>query len=209
MDPYAKRGPESPYTRPPKGMAASETDLRSNPLPPGQGGCLSAQALAERLEEEINRAGRHHTALSCLLVVIDNLEELSREHGSDLPDRVFPYLAGALARELRRFDRIGRPSSSELLLLLPGTDSPRGEIVARRLLDRLRTIKVEAQGTRRPLQVSMGLAAWRGDLSAEQLLTETRAATRGGQGEEAQARLATATPLLSGSPPALGRPRSS
>src|SRR5271165_1797265 len=190
-------------------MAASETDPRSNPLPPGPSRWLSAQALAERLEEEINRAGRHDTALSCLLVVVDNIEELSREHGRDLPERVFPYLAGALGRELRRFDRIGRPSGSELLLLLPGADGPRGEIVARRMLERLRTIKIEAQGTRRPLRVSMGLAAWRGDLSAEQLVGETRAATRGGRGEDARAKLATATPLQSGSPPALGRPRPS
>jgi len=189
-------------------MAASETDQRAQPLPSGQGACLTAQALAERLEEEINRAGRHHTPLSCLLLVVDNLEELAREHGHDLPERVFPYLARALSRELRRFDRIGRPSSNELLLLLPGTDGPGGEIVAKRLLERLRTIKVEAGATRQPLRISMGLAVWQADLGGEELLTQMRSAARGGQGEEA-ADLATATPLQGISPPALGRPRPS
>ena len=168
--------------------------------------CLSAQALMERLDEEISRAARHDTPLSCLLLVIDNLTELAREHGSDLPEQVFAYLATALGVELRPFDRIGRPSDRELLLLLPGADGPRGEIVARRVLDRVRTIKVEAEGTRRPLRVSVGLAAWRKDGSGEDLLTQARSATRAVQGEDVAPDLATTTPLAAGSPPALGRP---
>ncbi len=159
-------------------MAASDPHPRSLPSSPGQSPCLSAPELKERLEEEINRAERHGTALSCLLVAIDNLEELSREHGSELPEQTLAYVGPALRRELRRFDRIGRPSAGELLLLLPGADGPRGEIVARRVLERLRAIKVEIDGRRRPLRVSVGLAAWRKDSSGEDLLARTRAAAR-------------------------------
>src|ERR1700680_2311773 len=101
-------------------MAASDPHPRSHPHPPGRIPCLTAQALTERVEEEINRAGRHGTPLSCLLVVIDNLKELSREHGGELGEQAFAYIATALAPELRRFDRIGRPGEGELALLLPG-----------------------------------------------------------------------------------------
>jgi diguanylate cyclase (GGDEF)-like protein len=167
---------------------------------------MSAQALMERLDEEISRSTRHETPLSCLVVMIDNLRELSPEHGSDLPEQVFTYLVQALGSELRRFDRIGRPSDRELLLVLPGADGPRGEIVARRVLDRVRTIKVEADGTRRPLRVSVGLAAWRKDVSAEDLLAQARAATQRDQTEDVAPELATTTPQATGSPPALGRP---
>jgi diguanylate cyclase (GGDEF)-like protein len=190
-------------------MAASDPHPRSHPLPPGRVGCLSAQALNERLEEEINRAGRHGTPLSCLLVVIDNIDELSRRHGSDLSEQIFTYIAQVLGRELRQFDRIGRPSDGELLLLLPGADGPRGEIVARRVLDRLRTIKLEAEGMRRPLRISVGLAAWRKDVSGDELLRQTRAATRREQAEDGAPELATGTPLQIGSPPALGQQRPS
>jgi len=172
------------YTRPPNGMAASDPHTRSHRLRREQVACLSATALAERLEEEINRSGRYGTPLSCLLVVIDNLDELSREHGSELPEQTFAYVGPALRRELRRFDRVGRPSDSELLLVLPGADGPRGEIVARRVLDRLHTIKVEAEGVRRPLRVSVGLAAWQKDVSGEDLLSQTRIAAQRGHGEE-------------------------
>ncbi len=61
--------------------------MHSHPLPPGAVVCLPAAALAERMEEEINRAGRHDTPLSCLIVVIENLEELRKAHGSELSEQ--------------------------------------------------------------------------------------------------------------------------
>src|SRR6202453_1257605 len=149
-------------------MRPGNLDLRTDPLPAGVIVCLSAAALTERMEEEINRAGRHGTPLSCLLVVIENLDELTRAHGSELSEQTLVYVSEALRHELRRFDRVGRPSEGELAVLLPGADGPRGEIVARRALKRLRAIKIEAGGQRRPLRVSVGLAAaWLHELGLE------------------------------------------
>jgi diguanylate cyclase len=160
------------------GMAANDQHLKrsAGPTQTGSFVCLTAQALTERMEEEINRAGRHDTPLSCLIVVIENLEELRKAHGSELSEQTLAYVGAALRHELRRFDRVGRPSEGELAVLLPGADGPRGEIVARRALARLRAIKVEAGGERRPLRVSVGLAAWREDVGGEELLAQTRAA---------------------------------
>jgi diguanylate cyclase (GGDEF)-like protein len=183
-------------------MAASDPHTRSHRLRQEQVACLSATVLAERLEEEIDRSERYGTPLSCLLVVIDNLDELSREHGSELPEQTLAYVGPALRRELRRFDRVGRPSDSELLLVLPGTDGPRGEIVARRVLDRLRTIKVEAEGVRRPLRVSVGLAAWQKDVSGEDLLSQTRIAAQRRHVEEGR-QPGLETPSAVGSPSSL------
>jgi diguanylate cyclase (GGDEF)-like protein len=165
-------------------MAASDLYPGSNRLSPDEGGSVTPILLLERLEEEISRAERHGTELSCLLVVIENLGEMTREHGSELREQTLEYVAGALGRELRRFDRIGRAGSGErgaggdLMIILPGADGPRAEIVARRALDRMRTIKVEAHGERWPLHVSVGLAAWRADVSAETLMAQTRASMR-------------------------------
>jgi diguanylate cyclase (GGDEF)-like protein len=167
------------------GMAANDRHQPSaGPLPRGSIVCLSAEALDERLDEEINRAGRHGTSLSCLLVVIENLPELAKAHGSELSEQTLVYVGEALRGELRRFDRVGRPSESELAVLLPGADGPRGEIVARRALARLRAIKVEAGGQRRPLRVSVGLAAWQKDVDGNELMAQTRAAARREHGLE-------------------------
>jgi diguanylate cyclase len=166
-------------------MAATDSNLRADPSSregqrslTGQIECLPAQELFDRLREEIDRAERHRTPLSCLLVAIDDSAELASQHGSDLPEQALAYAGPVLTRELRRFDRVGRPSDSELLILLPGADGPRGEVVARRVIDRLRAIKVEAAGVRRELRVSVGLASWQEDLSGEQLLSRARAAAR-------------------------------
>ena len=167
-------------------MAARDNNPRSQPLLQPDGlEPLTASALSERLIEEISRAERHGTGLSCLLVVLDNADEMIREHGTELPEETLAYVAGAVRRELRLFDRIGRPSDGELLIVLPGAGEPLGEIVARRVLERVRTIKVEAQGTRSPLQISVGLAAWHADMSAGDLLARIRSAARRLNGEDA------------------------
>jgi diguanylate cyclase (GGDEF)-like protein len=171
-------------------MAASDHHPHLSRLQPTDVDCFTSDELRERLEEEVSRAERHGTQLSCLLVVIENLGEMTREHGEELREQTLDYVAGALRRELRRFDRIGRAGrdghevASDLLIILPGADSPRAEIVARRTLERLRTIKVEARGTRSPLRVSVGLAAWRADVSAQTLLEQARAAVGRVGGEE-------------------------
>jgi diguanylate cyclase (GGDEF)-like protein len=158
------------------GMAAREPTQRA-PLDTGLRVTLPAAALSDRLEEEIARAERHGTDLSCVLVLIDNLEEMAEEHGSELSEQTLGYVAAALGAELRRFDRVGRPDDGGVLVVLPGASDMDGEAVARRLLARLQTIKVEARGTRRPLRITVGLAAWRADMSGEELLDRTRLAS--------------------------------
>ncbi len=153
-------------------MAAREPHRRSNPLSADALRCLSVAELEERLAEEVDRAARHGTQLSCLLVVIEDL----KERGDELPEDTLEYLAAAVRHELRRFDRVGRCSDHELLILLPGADGPRGEMVARRMLERVRAIKIESHGTRRPMRVSVGLTAWRRDDGPEELLLRARAA---------------------------------
>jgi GGDEF domain-containing protein len=213
-------------------MAASDPQPRSDRLSSREFECLTPAALRERLEEEISRAERYGIRLSCLLVVIENLDEMAREHGGELREQTVDYVAGALRRELRRFDRVGRigrigqigpvghDSGLDLLIILPGTDGPRGEIVARRALERMRAIKVEAGGARQQLEISVGLAAWRADVSAETLLAQARAAMRAVNGDQnpihgpppdAAAHAQRPTPASAepadggGSPPALGR----
>jgi diguanylate cyclase (GGDEF)-like protein len=157
-------------------MAASDTDSGSDPAWEGQAENSSALALRERLAEEIDRAGRDGTALSCLLLRIEDLEELRSRYGSELPDQALDYVEGTLRQELRRSDRVGRPGHGELLVVLPGAAGPQAEIVARRVLERLRTVKVEADGRRSPLRISVAIAVWRAELSCEDLLARTRTA---------------------------------
>jgi diguanylate cyclase (GGDEF)-like protein len=187
-------------------MAASDFDQKDDPPQAERpieepSAPLPAPAIFERLAEEINRAARTGTQLSCLLVTVGNLRDLAREHGEDLAEQTLAYIASALAPQLRNFDRVGRPADDELLVMLPGADGPRGETVARRALQRLRTIKIESEGERRPLDISIGLATWRAQEGAQELLQRARATTRLPNGPESSG-------MSRASPPALGRPDS-
>ena len=163
-------------------MAASDQNPRREaPLSRGARS-LSGPELTDRLDEEIARAERHSTGLSCLLVVVENLEAMAREHGVELREQMLTYMTSALSPALRRFDRIGRPGEGELLILLPGAGAPQAEVVARRVLERLRAVKLESGGERRPLSVSVGLAAWDEPTSAEDLFVRARKAVMRGNG---------------------------
>jgi diguanylate cyclase (GGDEF)-like protein len=164
-------------------MAASDSNRDASASARGPHALLSARALEERLAQEISRAARHGTALACLLVVIENMEELAERYGGDLLEQAPLYLAAALEPGLRRFDSLGRPQLRELVLLLPGADGPRAEVVARRALERLRAIKVEAQGRRMALRIAVGLAEWQDGMSVQALLEGARVAARAGASE--------------------------
>jgi two-component system cell cycle response regulator len=186
-------------------MAANDSH-NSTPQQRGAHDCLSSAELAVRLDEEVSRAGRYRTALSCLLVSLLEVERLASTHGQELPAQALDYLGAALGRQLRRFDRVGYLEAGELLVVLPGADERRGEIVARRALGRLHAVKIEVQGQRQPLRVSVGVAAWREGLSADQLLAQTRlAAQRQDRSDSLPAQQTSQTKTLSGDLPAVGR----
>jgi diguanylate cyclase (GGDEF)-like protein len=172
----------------PESRARSPRGALPDPLP--------RHELELRIDEEIGRAERHGTMLSCLVVLIENLDELTAEHGEEIGGQMLAYIASALGHELRRFDRLGVPGDGALAIVLPGADSPRGEVVARRVLERVHTIKIESQGTRRPLALSVGLAAWQANMSPQQLVERARAAAARRNGEETLA----ATGLLAPDP---------
>lgn len=171
--------------------------------PPSPGSCLDSDALGSRLEEEISRASRQGGLLGCLLVRIEDLDEtiragqpeqetncnghragthqVSDEDGpesedrlAELAERALRYASVALRRQLRRYDRVGQPGPGELLVLLPGVDGIKGERIARRSLERLRALKVEIEGERRPLRLAIGIAAWQEGLSGSELLRSVR-----------------------------------
>jgi diguanylate cyclase (GGDEF)-like protein len=183
-------------------MAASPPDDLEAP-PWGAIEYLAPPALARRLEEEINRAGRHATALSCLLLDVEDLREVRRAHGEQLAEQALAYVQLALRRELRRFDRVGRLEHSELLVVLPGADGPRAEAVARRLLNRLRAVKLEADGERRSLRFAIGLASWQEGMSAAALLADLRSV--GARTEARTGRSAPAAPTPPPVPPSEAR----
>ena len=139
-------------------------------------GLLPRGALIDRMQEEISRAQRHGTPLGMLLLRFDEHGEIRQAHGQRRSSEMFGYTGGALTRQLRRFDRLGGLQQGELLALLPGADIVRSEVVARRVLARLRAIEVEIRDQRRALPVHASIAQWTEGQTAELLIEHARGA---------------------------------
>jgi len=139
--------------------------------------CLPEQELLQRLDEEIARAQRMDGELCCLLVRLDDFEQIAIAHGVELSEAALVHASQALCVDLRRYDRVGRSAQDELLLLLPGAGTAQGEAVARRALRRMMAIKIEVGRVRVPLSISVGIASWQTSWSAQRMIEEARAAT--------------------------------
>lgn len=145
-------------------------------------GCLNETAMAARLDEEINRARRHQTPLTCLLLALDDLDSIQRRYGPVLAEQTLAHVGAVLRREFRRFDRVAYLGRGEFAILLPGATGAQAEVVARRAARRLHAIKLDEDGQRRPLRTSLGLGEWREPLDAWDLVASARAAMlRAGQ----------------------------
>ena len=69
-------------------------------------GCLNESAVAARLDEEIARAGRHGSALSCLLLALDDLDAIALRYGTAMSEQALGHVGAVLRSEFRRFDRV-------------------------------------------------------------------------------------------------------
>jgi diguanylate cyclase (GGDEF)-like protein len=137
----------------------------------------TSDQLVDRVEEEIARAERGQAPLSCLIVGIQDLPAIEQVYGKRFSEQALAYVGLVLRRELRRYDRVGATGKHEYLVVLPGADGPRGEIVARRTLARLHAVKIENSDGRRSLPLAVGIATWRKGTDATGLIAQARTTT--------------------------------
>ncbi len=97
-------------------------------------GLLNRGALERRLREEIERAGRAGTSLTCLLIHLGDLRRLPITHGGNAGDRVLAQFAELLRREQRTVDVLGRHGEEEFVMLLPDIGGAGARLFAERIL---------------------------------------------------------------------------
>jgi len=142
--------------------------------------------LQERLREEVVRAGRMGTALATIAIVIENLDDVVHDGDGSLRDRTTAYLAETLASELRAYDRVAQWPGGALVVILPGANAVEAERVARRLLTRIRSVKLEIGGERHPLIVTIGFANYAAEATGDDMLLRALSAARHAGAERIQ-----------------------
>jgi diguanylate cyclase (GGDEF)-like protein len=153
-------------------------------------GCMNHRAMRRRLHEEIGRAARTGSPLSCLLIDLDDFKLVNDRHGHQAGDATLRGVVQALAGEFRAFDRVARYGGDEFVVILPNAALESAAAAAARALQRL--LAMSSLGVSQTgVSASIGVAQWQESMSADALLEACDAALlrskRQGKGRVTQA----------------------
>jgi two-component system cell cycle response regulator len=107
--------------------------LRRQSLTDALTGLSNRRELEKRLAEELNRAQRDGSPLSCLYLDADFFKRVNDSYGHDAGDLVLQHIAALMLQMLRRGDVVARYGGEEFVVLLPGVSTARAVETAERL----------------------------------------------------------------------------
>lgn len=119
-------------------------------------GLANRRELEKRLGEELNRAQREGSPLSCLYLDADFFKRVNDSYGHDAGDLVLQHLAALMLQVLRRGDVVARYGGEEFVVLLPGAGAARAVETAERLRRYVASTPVEL-GAQESLSITVSL----------------------------------------------------
>jgi diguanylate cyclase (GGDEF)-like protein len=125
-------------------------------------GVYNRQFLDRQLPVEIERAMRSGSALSMLVIDVDDFKRINDELGHKKGDEALVAITDLIRRNLRKVDMPFRYGGEEIVILLPGTPEFEALHTAerlRRVVSQYRGFK-DALGKVRDLSVSVGVAVY-------------------------------------------------
>ncbi|MDP9342358.1 MAG: diguanylate cyclase [Actinomycetota bacterium] len=109
----------------------------------------------ERLAEEVARAMRLHSSVALLVFDIDDFKWINDGYGHLIGDQVLQELASSCRAVCRAEDPVCRIGGEEFAILLPGQTVPQAAVLADRLLDAARALRLPFDIR---ITISIGLA---------------------------------------------------
>ena len=125
-------------------------------------GLHNRKYLHERLEQEISRAKRYGTKLSCLLFDLDFFKVVNDIYGYDWGDVLLRSIADKLKQLIRKEDILTRYGDEEFLLILPNTSEENAYLFAERFRRDIEKMEFIPAGEeeRHPITISGGISTY-------------------------------------------------
>jgi diguanylate cyclase (GGDEF)-like protein len=124
-------------------------------------GLPNRRALDLRLEEETRRSSRYQHKFTLAMLDINNFKEINDIHGHPAGDLVLQNTISCLRLNLRETDFLARYGGDEFAIILPETDYPLAQSIARRLATVIMDCPVDLPGgVRQTISISIGLATY-------------------------------------------------
>lgn len=98
-------------------------------------GLYNHQYLNEVIEAEFYRARRYGLPLSVILLDIDYFKSINDLYGHDFGDIVLKQFAVYMKKMVRKYDTVVRFGGEEFIIISPGVDKSKVQILAQRILD--------------------------------------------------------------------------
>ncbi|GEM_PF-651030 len=108
---------------------------------------------------EYERARRHCWPIAVLMIDLDGFKEINDTCGHAVGDRLLTAIAHCMKRCLRQEDALGRYGGDEFAVLLPQTLPDAALAVARRLLEEVARLRVEAGRASVGVTMSVGVSS--------------------------------------------------
>lgn len=121
---------------------------------------FNRRALNEKLQQEVERAQRYGTVLTCLMLDIDNFKQVNDTHGHLIGDRILRQITNILRREQRAVDVVARYGGEEFVVLLPETAAGGARIFAERILRKVSAQDFGDPGRPVHVTISIGISTY-------------------------------------------------
>jgi diguanylate cyclase (GGDEF)-like protein len=102
---------------------------RADPLT----GCLNRRGFLERLEAEVDEAGRTGRAFALVMLDLDSFKSVNDSKGHAAGDELLRWTVDQLQEHLRPMDSVGRLGGDEFAVLIPGAARPEALTLVGRL----------------------------------------------------------------------------
>jgi len=119
----------------------------------------------EMLEREISRAQRYGNAFCLIFFDIDHFKQINDTYGHLAGDAVLRQLGTLVRGHVRRDDIVARTGGEEFGIITPEVGHHGAMELARKLNVLVDEGKFEFEGTRIPVTISLGVAAWTEDFA--------------------------------------------